>query len=609
VTDIKRESFDYRVLVQAPTGKDAELTRAILERAGVACVYFTRLDHLCEQLTLGAGAVLLPEEALDGDLNVCLVEWLARQPPWSDLPVQVLARPGADSAALAKAMEVLGNVTVLERPIRVTALVSAVRSALRGRRRQYQIRDHLDERERAEEALLDSRERLRAALDGSKAGTFRWNIQTNALEWDENLDQLFGLSPGKTIRSLENFIATVHPEDRAGVIERCERCARDGANFDMEFRVIWPDGSVHWLGDKGRTFLDGAGRPLYMAGMCIGITDRKRAEEEFRRSAELLRVLIDRSPSGFYLVDADFRISHVNADSQARAFQNVVPVVGRRLDEVMRILWPEPLASEIIAIFRHTLDTGMPYQSPGLVSTRNDLDGVESYEWQLERITLPNGSYGVVCYYYDTTRLRQTEQALRESNARFRDLVDNIPQLAWIADADTDGEVRWFNQNWFDYTGTTLEEMRGHGWRAVHHPDHAARVIQKFTHHVRAGLDWEDTFPLRGKDGQFRWFLSRMKVIRDESGAVARIFGTNTDITEQRETANELRRIAAELSEMNRRKNEFLAMLAHELRNPLAPIRNAAKILRLSGSNREAVQSAADMMERQSGQLVVYLPE
>ena len=83
---------------------------------------------------------------------------------------------------------------------------------------------------------------------------------------------------------------------------------------------------------------------------------------------------------------------------------------GRRLDEAMRILWPEPLATEIINIFRHTLDTGEPYRSPGLVSPRHDLDAVETYEWQLDRITMPDGTYSVVCYYYDTARLREAEQ-------------------------------------------------------------------------------------------------------------------------------------------------------------------------------------------------------
>ncbi len=147
------------VLVLAPTSKDATFTRSILDRAVVANASCSNLDELYRALEAGAGAVLLPEEAVVSEQAVRLVEWLTRQPPWSDLPVIILARPGADSAAVAQAMDQFGNVTVLERPMRVTTLVSAVRSALRGRQRQYQIRDHLVERRRVEESLLDANRR------------------------------------------------------------------------------------------------------------------------------------------------------------------------------------------------------------------------------------------------------------------------------------------------------------------------------------------------------------------------------------------------------------------------------------------------------------------
>ena len=205
----------------------------------------------------------------------------------------------------------------------------------------------------------------------------------------------------------------------------------------------------------------------------------------------------------------------------------------------------------------------------------------------------------------DITQRDQLERQLLESEQRFRDLADNIPQLAWIADANSYGQVSWFNQNWFAYTGTTLEQMKGAGWQAVHHPDHVDAVAEKFGRHVQQGLDWEDTFPLRAKNGQYRWFLSRMKVIRDDSGAVVRIFGTNTDVTEQREMADALRRNATDMAAADVRKNQFLAMLAHELRNPLAPIRNAMQILRLSDSGGQAtVRSAAGMVDKQVDQMV-----
>jgi PAS domain S-box-containing protein len=103
--------------------------------------------------------------------------------------------------------------------------------------------------------------------------------------------------------------------------------------------------------------------------------------------------------------------------------------------------------------------------------------------------------------------------------------------------ADETGSVIWYNKRWFDYTGTTLDEMKGWGWSKVHHPDHVDRVVEKIAHCFKTGENWEDTFPLRGRDGTYRWFLSRAMPIRDESGKVIRWFGTNTDITEHRKEA------------------------------------------------------------------------
>lgn len=154
----------------------------------------------------------------------------------------------------------------------------------------------------------------------------------------------------------------------------------------------------------------------------------------------------------------------------------------------------------------------------------------------------------------DASEHEAMESRLGESETRFRMLADNIAQLAWIAEAD--GDIFWYNQRWYDYTGTDLEEMRGWGWRNVHHPDHLDRVESLFRRHLASGEEWEDLFPLRSADGEWRWFLSRAKPIRDAAGKVLYWFGTNTDITEQREQSEQ---ITILLREVNHRSKNMLA--------------------------------------------------
>jgi two-component system, sensor histidine kinase len=144
---------DLRILVMAPTTRDGEITTELLNGAGIETALFTSLEALVAALSDGAAAVLIAEEHLAGTSKAPMSAWLSRQPPWSDLPILILTRPGADSPESAEAWRTLGNVTLLERPTRVTTLLSAAQTAIRARSRQYQIRGHLSERLKNEQAL------------------------------------------------------------------------------------------------------------------------------------------------------------------------------------------------------------------------------------------------------------------------------------------------------------------------------------------------------------------------------------------------------------------------------------------------------------------------
>ncbi|GAA3986405.1 PAS domain-containing sensor histidine kinase [Hymenobacter antarcticus] len=148
-------------------------------------------------------------------------------------------------------------------------------------------------------------------------------------------------------------------------------------------------------------------------------------------------------------------------------------------------------------------------------------------------------------YLLDVHELHERTRELARSRADFAALADNIAQLAWMADAT--GHIFWYNQQWYDFTGSTLEAMQDWGWIQVHDPTLVTDVNARYLAAIQAGQPWEDTFPLRRHDGQFRWFLSRARPIRDASGAVVRWFGTNTDVTELRELQQRLTRSEEEL--------------------------------------------------------------
>lgn len=159
--------------------------------------------------------------------------------------------------------------------------------------------------------------------------------------------------------------------------------------------------------------------------------------------------------------------------------------------------------------------------------------------------------------------LKQQAELL-QSNGRFETLANNIAPLCWMANPD--GHLFWYSQRWYDFTGTTFEQMDGWGWEMVQHSDHLDRVKSGWVATLQSGEEWEDTFPLRSKDGEWRWFLSRAKPIRDEDGQIIRWFGTNTDITDQRDQAEQIRLL---LMEVNHRSKNMLSTIQALLRRSI----------------------------------------
>jgi PAS domain S-box-containing protein len=275
----------------------------------------------------------------------------------------------------------------------------------------------------------------------------------------------------------------------------------------------------------------------------------------------------------------DWVYRDANANALRMTGQTRETLVGRRLSETV----PER-APRIANACARVLATGT----------------LESYDAEFHgrmfSITIyPAGEDSVISSALDITGRKRAEAALRESGERFRELANSIDQFAWTCDPV--GSVTWYNQRWYEYTGTNFEQMQAEGWKAVVHPEHYERVIGHLQRCLTNGKEWEDTFPLRGSHGHYRWFLSRAVPVRNSFDKIVRWIGTNTDVTESRQ-------LQVALEQADRRKDEFLAMLAHELRNPLTPIANAAEaLLQIVAPERSQERLLIGMVRRQAGQL------
>ncbi len=272
--------------------------------------------------------------------------------------------------------------------------------------------------ERAAEALRLTEERARIATSAAQLGVHDYDVHSGRIQWDARVRELWGVGPDTQV-TYDVFLGGVHPEDRAptqAAVERARDPAGDGT-YRAEYRVTSrADGQTRWIAATGTTVFE-QGRAVRLIGTVQDVTERKRSAELLRRNHETFYRLVKNSPFGLYIVDSDFRLVEASAGSQ-NVFSSVRPLLGRDFAEVLRIIWPEPFARDVIALFRHTLDTGEPYHAPNTTEQRRDIDTVESYDWKIERITLPDGTYGVVCHFYDATRLREGEQALRDADRR-----------------------------------------------------------------------------------------------------------------------------------------------------------------------------------------------
>jgi PAS domain S-box-containing protein len=383
-------------------------------------------------------------------------------------------------------------------------------------------------RKRAEEALRQSLERLERVLEVETVGVMFWDLNTGCMV-DANgaFLKLMGYSRSEVEARELTWQKLTPPEYMDASRAEIEKFLVTGRVGPYEKEYVRKDGTRQWLLFAGSSLGENQ-----CVEFCVDIADRKKAEEALRESEGVLRTVTDHAHVGLVMLDENRQYVFANG-----AYCDVLRlpkgnVVGKRVSDVMGHVYDQ-ISPKLDRAFA---GEQVNYE---LVVPGRDGAGDRFYAITYEPRRGVDKVTGVIVVVVDLTERKRAEEALRESEQRFRTLANAIPQLCWMANAD--GWIFWYNERWYGYTGTTPEQMEGWGWQSVHDPETLPAVLERWQDSIATGMPFDMVFPLLGADGVFRPFLTRVVPIKDGYGKVVRWFGTNTDVTELRDAQEALR--------------------------------------------------------------------
>jgi PAS domain S-box-containing protein len=381
-------------------------------------------------------------------------------------------------------------------------------------------------------------ERLAAVVESSDDAIISKTLEGTITAWNRGAERVFGYSAAEAVgRSMTLLLPPDRAEEETDILARISR--GESVNHYETIRMR-KDGSKINVSVTISPIRDSRGGITGASKIARDITERKSKEEQLKESEDRFRLFVEHAPASLAMFDREMRYLHVSRrwqtdyalsdrDLRGVSHYEVFPEVPERWKEMHR----RGLAGEILQVECDRFD-------------RPD-GAVQWIRWEIRPWYDRTGAIGgIVVFTEDITERRAAEEKLRESERSFHAMLDGIPQLAWTAEAD--GSIFWFNQRWYDYTGTTAEQSMGWDWQKMHDPEILPMVLERWKTAIADGTPFEMEFPLLAGDGHFGMFLTRVMPLKDAGGHVVRWFGTNTDITQRRQVEEQVARQAEELA-------------------------------------------------------------
>ncbi|MDZ8094902.1 MAG: PAS domain-containing protein [Nostoc sp. DedQUE05] len=412
--------------------------------------------------------------------------------------------------------------------------------AIRQAELYQQAQNELTERRRVEAELRESEEQLRLALSASRMGTWNWNIQTGKISWSDNLEALFGLEPAEFDGSFEMFAARVHPQDRDRVLTAVELAVATGEDYDIEFRVVYPNGKIRWALSQGKVLYDQQGQPIQMAGIDLDITERKQSAETLRESEERFRQLAENIDAVFWIKEvSENRISYVSP-----AYKRLWGLNPQELYQGQQI-WIDRIHPED----RESTDRAFHEKA---VAGKFDRE---------YRIILPNGNirwvhdrcfplrdetgeiYRFAGIAEDISDRKQAEQALRNSEERLQMALEGSGGGLWDWNIITNED--YLSSRWLEMLGYEKGELPDDfsSWQRLIHPDDKVWVMERLNAHLQDdSVSYKFEYRILTKSGEWKWIANHGKVVlRDRQGNPLRMAGIHHDVTDRKQAELALR--------------------------------------------------------------------